>query len=142
MATSSSQRSSARRPATRPRARIEPARKRLLIAFGMVALGSLLPWIDTPLGTILGTRGAGLWTFYASMLALTGAFLPWRRVAAIQAWIVALVAIALPLWQLVHLLTLVGLGGWMPGPGILLVFGGGVVAAGAAWKLTQPLPTS
>ena len=146
MATTSSSRSSAerpgRRPGRRPAPRVEPARKKLLLAFGMVALGSLLPWIDTAVGTILGTRGAGLWTFYVSMLALTGAFVPWRRVAAVQAWIVALVAIALPVWQVVHMLDLVGLGGWMPGAGILLVFGGGVVAAGAAWRLTQPLPTS
>ncbi len=108
----------------------------------MVALGSLLPWVDTAVGTILGTRGAGLWTFYASMLALTGAFLPWRRVAAAQAWVVALVAIALPVWQLVHMLSLVGTSGWMPGPGILLVLGGGVVAGGAAWRLSQPLPAA
>lgn len=119
---------------------MEPARRSLLWASVMVALGSFLPWIYTQLGTISGVRGAGLWTFYASMLGFAGVWLPLRRVAGWQALILAAVGVALPVWQLVHLLDLVGIGGWLPGPGLVMVFGGGVYAAVAGRKLLGPPP--
>jgi hypothetical protein len=103
----------------------------------MVAFGSFLPWIDTAAGAISGTRGAGLWTFYAAMLGLAGALVPMRRLAITQAVVLALVATALPVWQVVHILQLVGTSGWMPGPGLVLVFGGGVLAAAAAVRLVR-----
>jgi hypothetical protein len=128
----------------RPRTRrgLEPGRRALLLATGMVVLGSFMPWIDTAVGTISGARGAGLWTFYAAMLGLAGALVPWRRAAAVQGGVLAAAATALPIWQLLHLLTLVGIGGWVPGPGIVLVFGGGVLAPTAAWRLWRPLPAA
>lgn len=112
-------------------------RQLLLIATLMVVLGSFLPWVSTALGNISGSRGAGLWTFYAAMLGLTGAFVPWPRVAQVQAWIVAVVAVSLPVWQLVHLYLLVGFGGWLPGMGLLLVVAGGVLAARAALRMRR-----
>ncbi|MEZ5096312.1 MAG: hypothetical protein R2731_09415 [Nocardioides sp.] len=122
--------------APQPRRRgLEPARRALLYASVMVALGSFLPWIYTHLGTISGTRGAGLWTFYASMLGFAGVFLPLRRVAAVQALVMAAVGVVLPLWQVVHLVDLVGFAGWLPGPGLVMVFGGGVYAATAGRRL-------
>lgn len=109
----------------------------------MVAFGSFLPWIDTALGSISGARGAGLWTFYAAMLGLAAVLVPprMRRAAAVQAAIFAAVAMALPAWQVIHLLTLAGASGWLPGPGLVLVFGGGVLAATAALSLFRPAPT-
>lgn len=109
----------------------------------MVLFGSFLPWVDTAVGSISGARGAGLWTFYAAMLGLAGALVPvrMRRVGAVQAVIFAAVATLVPLWQVVHLLNLVGTGGWVPGPGLVLVFGGGVLAAAAAVQLFRPAPT-
>ncbi len=104
----------------------------------MVMVGSFLPWIDTAVGSVSGARGAGLWTFYAAMLGLAGALLPYLRVAAVQAGILALVAVGLPLWQVVHLVGLVGLEGWAPGTGLVLTFGGGVLAAVSAWGLLHP----
>ncbi len=120
----------AERPAGNPR-------RLLLIATVAVVLGSFLPWIATAIGNVSGARGAGLWTFYAAMLGLTGAFVPWQRVAAAQAAVLAVVAIALPVWQVVHLVTLVGVGGWLPGIGLVAVLGGGVTAAVAAWRLAR-----
>lgn len=119
----------------------DPAKRRLAGAVAMVLFGSFLPWIDTAVGSVSGARGAGLWTFYAAMLGLAGALLPVRRVAAIQAAIFAAVAILVPAWQVVHLLDLVGTQGWVPGPGLVLVTGGGVLAATAAVQLFRPLPT-
>lgn len=107
----------------------------------MVLFGSFLPWIDTAVGSVSGARGAGLWTFYAAMLGLAGALIPLRRVAAVQAAIFAVVAVLVPTWQVVHLLSLVGTDGWVPGPGLVLVLGGGVLAAVAATQLFRPQPT-
>lgn len=107
----------------------------------MVVFGSFLPWVDTALGTVSGVRGAGLWTFYAAMLGLAGAMVPMRTLALVQGAILALVAIALPVWQVVHVLQLVGTGGWFPGPGLVVVFGGGVVAAFAVRRMSAAWPT-
>lgn len=131
------------KPATktvRTRRRADPAKRRLAGAVAMVLFGSFLPWIDTAVGSISGARGAGLWTFYAGMLGLAGVLLPMRRVAAVQAAIFAAVAVLVPVWQVVHLLDLVGTDGWLPGPGLVLVFGGGVLAAVAAAQLFRPPP--
>lgn len=125
----------------RVRRRADPAKRRLAGAVAMVLLGSFLPWVDTAVGSVSGARGAGLWTFYAAMLGLAGALVPLRRVAAVQASILAATAILVPVWQLVHLLGLVGTGGWVPGPGLVLVLGGGVLAATAAVQLFRPPAT-
>ena len=127
---------SSSRPVVRRKA--DPGRRQLLIASLMVILGSFMPWISTSLGSISGIRGPGLWTFYFSMLGIAGVLIPWRRVAGVQALLFAGVAVALPVWQLVRLYRLVQFQGWMPGPGLVLVFGGGVLAAVAARKLLAP----
>lgn len=127
--------------ALRSRRRPDPARRRLAGAVAMVAFGSFLPWIDTAVGSVSGARGAGLWTFYAAMLGLAAALIPIRRVAAVQAMVFAVVALLVPVWQVVHLLTLVGTEGWVPGPGLVLVLGGGVLAATAAAQLFRPRAT-
>ena len=125
--------------AVRPRRRgVDPARRSLLIATIMVILGSFMPWVDTAAGAISGARGPGLWTFYAAMLGLAGGLSPSKRIAGVQAAIFGAVAITLPLWQLIHLIRLVRFEGWLPGPGLVLVFGGGVLAASAAWRLLSP----
>ncbi|QZY29368.1 hypothetical protein [Nocardioides coralli] len=135
------------RPGTAPTSRAtgrqpRPGRRQLLGGVAMVALGSFMPWLDTAVGTVSGVRGAGLWTFYAAMLGLAGALVPSRRLAIAQGSLLALVAVALPVWQVVHVLGLVGTAGWMPGPGLVLVFGGGVVAAVAVRKMVTHQPVS
>ncbi|NYD57348.1 hypothetical protein BKA08_001586 [Nocardioides marinisabuli] len=124
-----------RRTAARPRRGGEPGRRSLLGASLLVLFGSFMPWVDTPLGTVLGGQGAGLWTFYACMLGLAGVMVPLRGLAVAQAALLGVVALALPLWQVGHLLSLVGTAGWMPGPGLVLVLGGGVLACVSAVRL-------
>ena len=133
----SSSRSSASGTGAARRPRVDPARKMLGGAAAMVLLGSFLPWVDTALGAIMGARGAGLWTFYAAMLGLAGALVPSRRIGGVQAAVMSAAAVGLPTWQVVHLLTLVGFEGWMPGPGLVLVFGGGVLSGVAAYRLLK-----
>jgi hypothetical protein len=117
------------------RRRMEPGRGRLLLASVMALLGGFLPWLYTAVGSVSGARGAGLWVAYAAMLGLAGALLPFRRAAAVQALVFAAVAVTLPLWQVVHLVDLVGFQGWTPGPGLVMSFGAGVLAALAARQL-------
>lgn len=119
----------------RTRTPVHPGRKRLGAAVAMVMLGSFMPWISTGLGNVSGAGGPGIWTFYASLLGLGAALLPFRRIGALQAAILSGVAIGLPVWQLVRVFDKVGFGGWMPGPGLVLVLGGGVLAGVAAAQL-------
>lgn len=112
----------------------------MLGGVAMVVLGSFMPWIDTALGQVSGVRGAGLWTFYAAMLGLAAALVPIRTLALAQGALFALAATVLPVWQVVHLVNLVGMDGWRPGPGLVLVFGGGVVAASAVRSMARARP--
>ncbi|HXV91979.1 MAG TPA: hypothetical protein VD813_01670 [Pseudonocardia sp.] len=108
---------------------------RLLGAALLILVGAFLPWLATGAGNVSGVRGAGLWTMYAAVLGLAGAAIRSRQLAALHAAVLAVVAIALPLWQLVHLVSLVGFAGWVPGPGLVMTVGGGVLAGSAALTL-------
>lgn len=108
----------------------------------MVLVGAWMPWIYTGVGSVAGVRGAGLWTMYAAVLGVAGAIIRRPRLAAVHAAVLAVVAVGLTLWQIAHLLSLVGFAGWMPGPGLVLTLGGGVLAATAARSLwTEGAPT-
>jgi hypothetical protein len=119
------------------RRRLMPGQSKMLWSSLMIAAGSFMPWISTGFGNISGAtgQGAGYWTFIAAMLGVSGALMPWRKVAITHAIIVALVATLLPLWQVLHLVNLVGLSGWMPGIGLVLVFFGGLFVSTAARTL-------
>lgn len=122
-----------------------PGQGRLLGAAAMLLVGALLPWLYTPTGPVTGMRGAGLWTFYASMLALAGGLVPRRTLAAVQGVVVGVVAIALPVWQVVRPLQLVGTQGWAPGPGLVMTLAAGVLCLVAARQLflggrEEPVP--
>lgn len=123
------------REAGRGRARRSPASRRLLAAALLILVGAFLPWLATGAGNVSGVRGAGLWTMYAAVLGLAGAAIRSHRLAALHAAVLAVVAITLPLWQVVHLVSLVGFAGWVPGPGLVMTVGGGVLAGSAALTL-------
>ena len=103
----------------------------------MILVGAFLPWVYTGAGSVSGVTGAGLWTMYAAFLGVAGAIIRSPRLAAVHAGVLAVVATGLSLWQVVHLLSKVGLSGWMPGAGLVLTFGGGVVAGVAAAALLR-----
>ena len=115
--------------------RRSPGSRRLLGAALLVLLGAFLPWIATAAGNVAGVRGDGLWTMYAALLGIAGAIIRSHTLAAAHAAVLAVVAIALPLWQVLHLADLVGFAGWAPGPGLVLTVGGGVLAGSAAVSL-------
>ncbi|MFZ5869237.1 MAG: hypothetical protein ACOYXW_01695, partial [Actinomycetota bacterium] len=111
----------------RPAVRRSRASRQLLGAALMVLVGAFLPWVSTAAGNVSGVRGAGLWTMYAAFLGVAGAILKAPKVAGVHAAVMAVAAVALPVWQVLHLTGLVGLTGWVPGPGLVLTLGGGVL---------------
>jgi len=126
----------AKKPGAQHR-RLMPGQPKMLWSSLMIAVGSFMPWISTGFGNVSGAtgQGAGYWTFIAAMLGVSGALMPWRKVAITHAVVVALVATLLPAWQLLHLVNLVGFSGWTPGIGLVLVFFGGLFIATAARTL-------
>lgn len=126
-----------RRPAARTRRPKMPGQRRLLAGSIMMLVGAFLPWMYTQVGNFTGMSGPGLWTATVAMLALAGALVPLRMLAVVQAGIAALVAVVIPVWQFWHMFSLVGMAGWMPGPGLLLTFVAGILCGVAAWQLLQ-----
>lgn len=117
--------------------RRSPASRHLLGAALMVLVGAFLPWVYTGAGNVAGVQGAGIWTMYAAVLGVAGAIIRSRRLAAAHAGLLAAVATLLPAWQVLHLVGKVGFSGWIPGAGLVLTFGGGVIAGFAAMSLFQ-----
>lgn len=91
----------------------------------LVMLGSVLPWVDTPFGSLPGYQGGGLWTLSAGAIMLAGTLLhgvwPRRGLLVGHALVGAGVALALAGWQAVRLVRLCGGGACGPGVGLVLV---------------------
>lgn len=119
------------------RRRRMPGQGRLLGAAGLLVVGAFMPWLMTGVGMISGLVGAGVWTFYASMLALAGGLVPHRGLAAAQGVVVGVVVVGIGVWQLVHTVQLLGTSGWSPGPGLVLTIGGGGLALAGGLQLLQ-----
>lgn len=113
--------------AQRTRKRKMPGQLRMLAGSAMILVGAFLPWLYTQLGNFTGMAGPGLWTATVGMLALAGALVPIRMLAIGQGVIAAGVCLVIPLWQFWHVFSKVGMAGWMPGPGLLLTFVGGLL---------------
>jgi hypothetical protein len=89
----------------------------------------------TSFGTFGGMRGAGSWTVFAGVIGIGASLMRSRRLVLLHAVGIAAMAIALPLWQVVHLFGTVGARGWLPGIGLIMTFGGGVAIARATLEL-------
>ena len=110
----------------------------LLVAAGLIVVGSLTPWVTTAFGTMSGLAGGGLWTLYTAAFGIAATIVSAPRVAGVHALLMGVPAIVLPLWQLVRLLPLGGFGqGWTPGFGLVAVLGGGVLAVRTALRLLR-----
>ena len=123
--------------------RLHPAQRMLLFASAGVIVGSFLPWVTVNMGaTFGGFAGAGLYTFYVGVLGLAGGLVPMRWPAIVQGAVMAAVAIALPVWQVVRLLSKVGVSGWVPGTGLIVVFVSGLLAALATFRIWSDEPSA
>ncbi|GAB3841626.1 hypothetical protein ACFFMR_07900 [Micromonospora andamanensis] len=124
-----------------------PVRRRILhagslgmIVGGVLALvGSLLPWVITPFGSLSGVAGPGLWTLSVAFLAIAGALLPNRKVAIAHSLIPGLVVAVIAGWQVARLISLsASTGAWgqlMPGIGLVMAAGGAVVLIRTGMRL-------
>ncbi|NNU28025.1 hypothetical protein HLI28_10780 [Isoptericola sp. JC619] len=123
-------RAGGRTPARRTRV-FHPGSLGMLLGALAVIVGSLLPWVITPVGTLSGTAGPGLWTLCAGFVAVAGAVIP-RRWVAISHSLVAGTSVAFVVgWQLVRLGEVsAATDSWgqaMPGIGLVMAAGGAVV---------------
>ncbi|WP_278236896.1 hypothetical protein [Isoptericola sp. AK164] len=140
-------RAGGRTPARRTRV-FHPGSLGMLLGALAVIVGSLLPWVITPVGTLSGTAGPGLWTLCAGFVAVAGAVIP-RRWVAVSHSLVAGGAVAFVVaWQLLRLGQVsAATDSWgqaMPGIGLIMAAGGAVVllATGVRLLRTAPAPTS
>lgn len=111
----------------------------MLVGGGMIAVGSVLPWASTPLGSVSGMAGAGLWTLCAGVIAIAGALLPRRGLAMWHALLAGGASAALIVWQLARMVQISAQtdswGKLLPGIGLVLVAGGAVVLLRAGLRL-------
>jgi hypothetical protein len=107
----------------------------LLWASILITVGAFLPWLMTSFGTFGGMRGAGTWTVFAGVIGIGASLMRRRRWVELHAIAIAVIAIALPLWQVVHLVGMVGFRGWLPGIGLIMTLVGGVAIARATLEL-------
>jgi hypothetical protein len=107
----------------------------LLWASILITVGAFLPWLMTSFGTFGGMRGAGSWTVFAGVIGIGASLMRRRRWVYVHAIGIAAMAIALPTWQLGHLVSTVGFRGWLPGIGLIMTLVGGVAIARATLEL-------
>ncbi|WP_129786976.1 hypothetical protein [Promicromonospora panici] len=107
-----------------------------------VMIGSVLPWISTPLGHIPGHASYLGWaTLAAAPLAFAGAVLPYRRVAIGHCLVAAAPAVLAVGWQTVQMvLVSADTDSWgklWPGMGLIMIAGGAVILLRTAWRLIR-----
>lgn len=111
----------------------------LLLAAVLMAVGSFLPWVSTPFGTLGGLDGGGQLTFVASALGIGGSVVGRRTVAALSALGCGGAAVGLAGWQLGRLVRLsVSTEAWgtlLPGQGLVIVLASGLLALVASHRL-------
>lgn len=105
-----------------------PAQARMLLAGVGIIVGSVMPWVDTAVGTFTGLAGAGVWTLYAGVIGVGAAALRRSRLAAVNAAAAGIGAVGLAAWQGWRLLELCGGGACAPATGLVLVLAAGVFA--------------
>lgn len=121
----------------------------MLVGGLILVVGSLLPWVSTPLGSLPGTAGPGLWTLSAGFLAIAGALIPIRWVAIAHALLPGFAVAAIVVWQAARLIELSATtdswGQLLPGMGLVMAAGGAVILLRTGWRLVsavEPAATS
>lgn len=112
-----------------------PKQKMLsLLALGVI-VGAFLPWLETPIGVYRGFAGPGLYLFYVGIIGLAAGLVPFRLPAIVQGGLLAIVAVALPVWQMAKLISKVGFDGWTPGVGMMMIIGCGLMAGRIVYEM-------
>ncbi|WP_125774047.1 hypothetical protein [Antribacter gilvus] len=120
---------------------LHPGSVGMILGGLIIVVGSVLPWVSTPVGSIPGHAGPGLWTLCAAFVALAGAVLPFRRVAVAHCLVAGLPVAFLAAWQVVRLVEVsAATDSWgkaLPGMGLVMVAGGAVILLRTAWRLSR-----
>lgn len=111
-----------------------------MLVGGLVAIvGSLLPWVSTPLMSLYGTGGPGLWTLSAGFLAVAGALIPMPRLALAHAAIPGLAVGVIVIWQVARIIELSAAtdswGKLLPGMGLVMAAGAAVILLRTAYRI-------
>lgn len=124
-----------------------PARRRILhrgtagmlVGGAIAVVGSLLPWVMTPVGSLSGTAGPGLWTLSAGFIAIAGGLLPYRTVAIAHCLLPGLGIAAIVTWQVARLAQLSATtdswGQLLPGMGLVMAAGAAVILLRTSYRL-------
>ncbi|WP_317494221.1 hypothetical protein [Haloechinothrix sp. LS1_15] len=111
----------------------------MLVGGLLLLVGSLLPWVSTPFGSLSGVAGPGLWTLCAGTLAVAGALLPYRRVALAHAAVPGVAVAGIAVWQLGRIVHInASTGSWgelLPGMGLVMVAGAAVILLRTAYRM-------
>jgi hypothetical protein len=111
----------------------------MLIGGLITVVGSMLPWVTTPFGSLSGLVGPGLWTLCAGFIAVAGALIPRRTIAIVHCLLPGLAGALIAAWQLLRLLQIsASTGAWgqvLPGMGLVMVGGGAVILLRTGWRL-------
>lgn len=120
---------------------LHPGSAGLLVGALVVIVGSLLPWVLTPFGSISATTGPGLWTLAGGFIAVAGALIPRRWSAIMHCFISGGTVGFVAGWQLVRLAEISAqTGSWgqaMPGIGLVMVTGGAVILLATGIRLLR-----
>jgi hypothetical protein len=117
-------------PPTQPAARWPyfPGQPSLLAAAVAIFLGSALPWAFVFGQFLWGSAAALTWTLSAGLLVLAAAMVRWRLLALLSAGGGGAIAGFFALWQTGRILTRCLSLDCVPGPGLGLLLGGGLLA--------------
>lgn len=130
-------------------AKAPPARRRVfhvgsvgMLVGGLITIvGSLLPWVTTPIGSLSGTVGPGLLTLSLGFIAIAGAVLPYRKVAIAHSLIPGFGVGAIVVWQVARLAHLSAAtdswGQLLPGMGLVMAGGGAVILLSAGYRMVS-----
>lgn len=118
----------------------------MLVGGLLATVGSLLPWVSTPFGSIPGTGGGGLWTLSAGFIAIAGALLPYRKVAIAHCLLPGAAVAVIAVWQVARLINLSAVtdswGQLLPGMGLVMVSGGAVILLRTGVRLISSSSTT
>jgi hypothetical protein len=111
----------------------------MIIGGLITVVGSLLPWVMTPLGSLSGTAGPGLWTLSAGFIAVAGGLMPSRKLAIGHSLVPGFAVAAIVAWQVARLLQLSATtdswGQLLPGMGLVMAAGGAVIMLRTGFRL-------
>lgn len=118
----------------------------MMIGGMMLIVSAFLPWVYVTLTqeiigesfVLRGTDGPGLFTLSVGCLAFAGAFVPRRRLAIAHAAIPGVVTALICLWQVWNIVVAsvqTQWGSFLPGMGLVLAAGGGVLLLRAGWRM-------